>query len=100
MLRNHEKTYEIHRNHMKPNCQCQKLENLIVLVRVLLLVPVLLLMLLLPVPLLMLLPPLHTHAHTHAHTHTHTHTHTYSRTFSSVHVVCTWYARGMHVVCT
>ena len=26
--------------------------------------------------------------------------HTYSRTFSSVHVVCTWYARGMHVVCT
>ena len=27
-------------------------------------------------------------------------THTYSRTFSSVHVVCTWYARGMHVVCT
>ncbi len=27
-------------------------------------------------------------------------THTYSRTFSSVHVVCTWYARGMHVVST
>ena len=90
MLRNHEKTGEIHR---KPNCQCQKLKNLIVLVWVLLLVPVLLLMLLLPVPLLMLLLPLHTHAHTRT-------THTYSRTFTSVHVVCTWYARGMHVVCT
>ena len=94
MLRNQERTDEIQRNHMKPHCQCKKLQNLIVLVWVLLLVPVLLLMLLLlPVPLLMLLLPLHTHAHTRT-------THTYSRTFTSVHVVCMWYARGMHVVCT
>ncbi len=27
-------------------------------------------------------------------------THTYSRTFSSAHMVCTWYARGVHVVCS
>ncbi len=86
MQRNHEKTAEIHRNPVKPNCQCQKFKNLIVLVWVPLLVPVLLLMLLLPpVPLLMLLLPLHTHAHTRT-------THTYSRTFTSVHVVCSGFS--------
>ena len=81
---------------MKPNCQCQKFQNLIVLLWVLLLVPVLLLMLLLPVPLLMLLQPLHTHAHTRT-THILQDIHQCAR---GVHVVCTWYARGVHVVCS